>query len=158
MTMLYVPARLSSSAQRDQGGAARCPRRAGSATVEFAVFVPILAALMLGMFEMGRAINVKDILSDAARKAGRTGILPNKATSDITAEVTNILNDNNISTSQVTMTVLVNGAAADASTAKRGDQISVKISIPATQVLWLAPFFLNNQSVDSETIVMMRQA
>jgi hypothetical protein len=52
----------------------------------------------------------------------------------------------------------VNGVAADASTAQRGDQVSVKVSIPASQVLWLAPFFLNNQSIESETMVMMRQA
>lgn len=133
-------------------------RRPGAAAVEFALFAPLLGVLMMGMFEMGRAMNAKEILSDAARKAGRTGILPNKANSDITSEASNILSDNNISTSQLTVTILVNGAAVDASTAVRGDKISVKVSVPATQVLWLAPFFLNSQSIESETIVMMRQA
>jgi Flp pilus assembly protein TadG len=138
--------------------AAGRPRRLGSAAVEFALFAPLLGMLMMGMFEMGRAMNAKEILSDAVRKAGRTGIQPNKANSDITTEVSNILSDNQSSTSQLTVTIQVNGAAVDASTAVRGDMISVKASIPATQVLWLAPFFLNSQSIESETIVMMRQA
>ena len=152
--MTCVPDRHSARATK----AARRPRRPGAAALEFAVFAPILATLMLGMCEMGRAMNARAILSDAARKAGRTGILPNKATSDITADATDILGNNQISTSQLTVTVQVNGAAADATTAVRGDKISVKLSIPATQVLWLAPYFLNNQSIESETIVMMRQA
>jgi Flp pilus assembly protein TadG len=152
--MLCSPTRRSQTAP----GARRRPRRPGTSVVEFALFAPLLGVLMMGMFEMGRAMNAKEILSDAARKAGRTGILPNKATSDITTEASNILSDNSISTSQLTVTVLVNGASADASTAVRGDQISVKVSIPASQVLWLSPFFLNNQTIESETIVMMRQA
>jgi Flp pilus assembly protein TadG len=156
--MLYRPVRVPVSVPAGRRPAGRCSARRGTAVVEFAVFVPILATLMMGMFELGRAMNVKDILSDAARKAGRTGILPNKATSDITTEASNILSDNGINTGQLTVTVLVNGQSADASTAQRGDQISVKVSIPATQVLWLTPFFLNNQTIESETIVMMRQA
>jgi Flp pilus assembly protein TadG len=156
--MPYVSVQVRPSASADKRAASRRHGRRGTAVVEFAVFVPILATLMMGMFEMGRAMNVKDILSDAARKAGRTGILPNKATSDITTEASNILSDNSISTTNMTVTVLVNGAPADASTAQRGDQISVKVSVPAADVLWVSPFFLKSATVESETIVMMRQA
>jgi Flp pilus assembly protein TadG len=156
--MIRAPVRCFQTESADGGAGGRRPRRPGNAAVEFALFAPLLSVLMMGMLEMGRAMNAKEILSDAARRAGRTGILPNKATSDITSEASDILSNNQISTTQLTVTVLVNGAAADASTAKRGDQISVKVSIPASQVLWLAPFFLNNQSIESETIVMMRQA
>ena len=38
---------------------------------------------------------------------------------------------------QTNVTVLVNGAAADASTAQSGDQITVTVTLPVSQVSWL---------------------
>jgi Flp pilus assembly protein TadG len=135
----------------------RGPRRAAAA-VEFALFAPLLAMLVLGMLEIGRALIVKEMLTDAVRKAGRTAILPTKDNAAITAEVNNILADNRIAAPGATVTILVNGQAADARTAARGDRISVRVSVPASQVLWLSPHFLGSGAIESETIIMMRQA
>ena len=46
---------------------------------------------------------------------------------------------------------------ADASTAVRGDQVSVKVSIPMAQVYWTPPLFLTGTTLESETLVMIRQ-
>jgi Flp pilus assembly protein TadG len=129
------------------------------AAVEFVLVLPFLAVFVNGFVELGRAIMVRQVLNDAARKACRKGILPNQDNTAISQDVTNILTDNFSSTSasDATITILVNGQAVDASTAKKNDQISVKVSMPFADVAWTPPFFLSNNAVESETLVMARQ-
>jgi Flp pilus assembly protein TadG len=133
------------------------PRRPGLAAVEFAAIVPFLALLVIGIAEVARAIVVRQVLNDAVRKGCRTGTLPNRATADITTDVTNILSDNSISTSAATITVLVNGQNVDASTAVRGDQVSVQVSIPFSQVSWGIARYLGSSATVQSTLVMQRQ-
>lgn len=127
------------------------------AAVEFAVLAPFLFTLATGAFEVGRGVMVRQILTDAARKACRTGALPGEANSNITSDVNDILTDNSVPTSAATITILVNGNSVDASTAKQGDQVSVKVAVPFNKVSWTPLFFFTNTSVESETLVMMRQ-
>src|SRR5438270_922264 len=67
--------------------------RRGSVVVEFAVLLPVLLTLMLGMFELSRAVLVKQTLTAAARKGVRTGILTLYGNTDITNDATNIMRD-----------------------------------------------------------------
>jgi Flp pilus assembly protein TadG len=135
----------------------RTRKRCGSAAVELAVIAPLLAVIVMGMVEMSRAMMAKVILNDAARKACRTGILPTGSNSTITTEVTNILSDNNISGTSATVTIQVNGNTTDANTAVQNDKVSVKVSVPYTQFAWTPCVFLGNATIESETVVMMRQ-
>jgi Flp pilus assembly protein TadG len=137
-------------------GLRRLGRRA-AATVEFALAAPLLATMVLGMIEMSRGINVKETLSDSARKACRKGCLPGNNNAAIIAEVNDILNDNNIDYTKATITILVNGQSVDASTAVQHDKISVKVAVPASAVFWAGTVFLSGSVVESETVVMMRQ-
>src|SRR5712692_7380358 len=75
-------------------------KRLGTAAVEFAMVVPLIALLTLGMFELGRAMIVKNILSDAARKGCRTGIRSGGNSATISNDVNSILSDNNIDPKQ----------------------------------------------------------
>jgi Flp pilus assembly protein TadG len=50
-------------------------RRRGQALVEFALIVPMLLLLVLGVVEFGRAWNVYQTLTDAAREGARTAVL-----------------------------------------------------------------------------------
>jgi Flp pilus assembly protein TadG len=127
------------------------------AVVEFALLAPLLVSLVLGMFELARGLMVKEMLSDAAQKGCRTGVLPGKTNSDITSDVNNILADNGIASTDVTTTIQVNGRTADLSTANPNDKISVKVAIPVAKVYWVGTVFLSAQSVESETVVMLRQ-
>jgi hypothetical protein len=112
---------------------------------------------MMGMLEFGRAFMAKSILDDAARKACRSAVLPTGTNAVITSEVNDILADNGVASGSATITVQVNGTTADASTAKMGDQISVKVALQYSQIAWTTPFFLSNRTVESETLVMVRQ-
>jgi Flp pilus assembly protein TadG len=139
-------------------GRASSDRRRGAAAVEFAVVAPLLALFIVGLCEVSRAQMVKSVLTDAARHACRTGIRPAANNAAIIADVNKILSDNHINTSAATITILVNGQAVNASTAKANDEISVKVSIPFGQASWTASFFfIASDTVESETLAMLRQ-
>ena len=109
--------------------------RRGAAAVEFALVSIAFFGIVLGIFELGRALMVKHLLTNAARQACRVGILQGKSTSQISAVAVNALTSQGINGDSVT--VQVNDASADASTARSGDEITVLITIPARNVSWL---------------------
>src|SRR5262245_436502 len=131
--------------------------RRGGAAVEFAIIVPILAALMLGMIEVTRAVQVKNVLTDTARSSCRTGIQPGTTTQTIKDNVNTILTANGINPSLATISVLVNNQNVEAAAAKKYDTLSVKIALPIASVNWVTPLFFSNLAVESETLVMMHQ-
>jgi Flp pilus assembly protein TadG len=146
----------------------RRERRLGTAVVEFALLSPLLGMIMMGMFELGRAMMVKNTLSDASRKACRTGIKRDKGNSDINAEVTNVMSDNGYTLTQfnpptvgaITITVTdPNGnPLADSLDAPSGTIVSVQVAIPVSSTTWVPPVFLGSgATLESETVVMMKQ-
>jgi len=144
-------------------------KRLGSAVAEFAILSPFLAMVILGMFELGRAMMVKNQLSDAARKACRTGIKRDKGNTDINSEVTNIMNvDDGYTTAQFNpptvgaINITVTGpngiTLADSLDAPSGSVVSVQVQIPVSSTTWVPPLFLGSGStLESETVVMMKQ-
>ena len=59
---------------------ARCRR--GQALVEFALVLPLLMLLILGIVEFGRAWNAKQILTDAAREGARLSVVGDPSITD----------------------------------------------------------------------------
>lgn len=56
---------------------------AGQSLVEMAVVLPILLALVVGIFEFGRAWNVHQVLVNAAREGARKAVIPTSLESDV---------------------------------------------------------------------------
>jgi Flp pilus assembly protein TadG len=158
---------------RHSRGPAR--RRPAAVLVEFAfVVLFILAPLLTGMVEIGRAVMVKTILTDAARKGAAAAAMNTKTYTDISNDVDDILNTDHQLPSTIAngkATLIVTVATWNASTQTYGsdttvtaatfapkqyDKVSVKVTVNASDVTW---FFLNytNGDVESETVVMMRQ-
>lgn len=52
-----------------------CKRRSGQALVEFALVVPIFLLLVIGVIEFGRAWNLQQTLTDAAREGARRAVV-----------------------------------------------------------------------------------
>ena len=77
--------------------------RRGGAAVEFAIIVPILATLMLGMIEVTRAVQVKNLLTDTARSSCRTGSQVGTTTQTIKDNVNTILTANGVNPSLATI-------------------------------------------------------
>jgi Flp pilus assembly protein TadG len=110
------------------------PRHA-AASVEFAVVVPVFFLLVFGMIELGRGLMVIHLLNNAARAGCRAGVVEGRSNSDISAAVASCLSAQGVTAEAVS--VQVNDGTADAATAQAGDEITVRVSIPAGQVTWV---------------------
>ena len=66
---------------------------AGQAVVEFALLLPILVALVMGVLDMARAYSVLQMVSNAAREGARVAILPVSTNAVITNAVETTLSD-----------------------------------------------------------------
>jgi Flp pilus assembly protein TadG len=142
-------------------------RRSGVAAVEMAFVVPILGLIMLGMFELSRGMMVKQILTGAARKGCRTGILQLYGNSDIISDATNVMADNGFNSTlfnpptigaiNITVTDPNGNTLSDALDAPPGSTVSVQVVIPVTSVKWLTSYFLTAAMFESDTVVMMKQ-
>lgn len=62
-------------------------RQAGQATVEFALVLPVLLLLVLGIMEFGRLLFAYGTLQDAAWAGARLGILPGVSDAQIVQQV-----------------------------------------------------------------------
>ncbi len=132
--------------------------RRGAAAVEMAVVSPFLFAMVLGSIEFGRALMVSNLMTNSAREGARVAVVPGGATSDVTTAVNNGLTSVGITPSNATITVLVNGASADASTANSGDNVTVRVSVPYSRVTWLpGTFFISGTSTIGGQAVMRRE-
>src|SRR5687768_1213461 len=84
-------------------------RRSGIATVECALLAAlVIFPLAMGTFEVSRAMLVRDILSDAARRGCRAGIKAGADNAAITSQVNGVLTDNSINTADATTVIQVN--------------------------------------------------
>jgi Flp pilus assembly protein TadG len=58
-------------------GRRRPDARRGQALVEFAIVIPVLLLLLLGVVDFARAWNVYEVLTDAAREGAREAVVDN---------------------------------------------------------------------------------
>jgi Flp pilus assembly protein TadG len=159
MMLIHSKARLNAA-----GG-----KRRGAAVAEFAIVSPIMALILMGMIELSRGILVKVALSDAARAGCRAGIQRNKANADITQYCKDVMvyngfptfNPGTVGSVYITVTdgktppnTVNNNETLDAPS---GSYVSVTVSIPVSATTWVPQVFLTQGSLESETIVMMKQ-
>jgi Flp pilus assembly protein TadG len=99
---------------------------AGQALVEVAIALPILLALLVGIFEFARAYNVQQVITNAAREGARQGVLPTMGQADAVTRANARLSDANISSATVTFTC--------SSPCTTGAEVGVTIEVPYTFV------------------------
>jgi hypothetical protein len=141
--------------------------RPAVAAVEMAVLVPVLAAIMLGLFELSRGMQVKQILTGAARKGCRTGIIHQYGNVDINSDVIAVMQNNGFDPSKfnpptlgaisIIVTDPSGNTLADALDAPPGSTVSVQVSIPVSSITWGTTMFLPGGVLASDQIVMMKQ-
>ena len=118
----------------------RSGRRAVAA-VEFAILVNlVILPLLLGIWEVGRLIEISQLVSNAAREAARqaaTGQLTNAQVQDVAPDY---LGQAGLPTANVNTTITItdpNGATiTDVSQCKYLDAITITVSIPYSDVRW----------------------
>ena len=154
---------------------ARAKRRAVAA-VEFAMVVPVFAAILIAMFELSRGMMCKETLSNAVRKSARTAIQRDKGSTDAFTDAVNIMSDNGYGTSKfnpaapgttatssnigsvtITCTDPSGNSLTDCLGAPPNSTITIQVSIPVSSVCWVSSFFLTDSMIESETVVMLKQ-
>jgi Flp pilus assembly protein TadG len=113
----------------------RRTKRLGATALEFAIVAPVFFLFVLGIFEIGRGIMVRHLLTNAARRGCRLGIIEGTSTAQINTVTAAALASTGINGD--TVTVLVNNGSSDAANAVAGDQIAVFVSVPAQNVSWV---------------------
>jgi Flp pilus assembly protein TadG len=109
--------------------------RRGTTAVEFAFVGSTVFLIFFGVLELGRALMVSHLLTNAARAGARAGVVEGTSTASITSVVTSALSGVGISSENIN--VKVNDGSTDASASNAGDEITVKVTIPASSVSWL---------------------
>jgi Flp pilus assembly protein TadG len=71
----------------------------GNALIETAITMPILLLLMIGIFEIGRAYETWQVLSNAAREGARMSVTPDNNTATTTARVRQYMADGQLNKS-----------------------------------------------------------
>lgn len=111
---------------------------------------PVLFLLVFGMIEVGRALMVQHLLTNAARDGARAAILDGAAASDVQSQVTSYLSGSSVSGSTVTV------SPDPLDLAEIGDPVSVNVEVPFDSVNWLpSGFFFGG--VNLEATVTMRK-
>jgi Flp pilus assembly protein TadG len=109
--------------------------RRGTTAVEFAFVGSTVFLIFFGVLELGRALMVTHLLTNAARAGARAGVIEGTSTATIKSVVQSALTGVGISGDNVT--VQVNDGSTDASASQAGDEITVKATISASSVSWL---------------------
>lgn len=125
---------------RGKISAGRGPTRRGLAAVEFAVVLPLLVITMLGVWDLGRLIQVNQVLTNVTREAARQATTGNSTSADVQTVVSNGLARAGIPTTGVTTTVtnLTNSARSDPTAATQLDQYQISVTLPSSSVRLLA--------------------
>lgn len=117
----------------------RAVSRAGVAAVELAVVLPLLVFLLVGVWEVGRIIEVQQVLTNAAREGGRQVSTAHKTFDQCKEDVVNYLKLNGItsvSTSDVTIVNLTD-ASRDPINADQLDRFRITVSVPVESIRWI---------------------
>jgi Flp pilus assembly protein TadG len=113
--------------------------------------------LLFGSIDVGRAMMVSNLLTNAAREGGRVSVVSTSSNADVQSTVTSVLTNMGLPANKAQTSVLVNGVAADVSTAKPADLITVTVNVSYSEVSWLpASWFLGNATVGGR-VVMRRE-
>jgi Flp pilus assembly protein TadG len=119
-------------------------RRGGAAAVELAMLMPPILILLLGVWEVGRMIEIQQILANAAREGARqasTGQYTNQQVEQVVAQYLKVAgvpttNLNVTGSNGPQMVTDLTNPTYDVSNAAYLDQIQVKVQIPFQDVRW----------------------
>lgn len=121
------------------------PRRRGVAAVEFAVLLPPILTLLLGIWEVGRIIEIQQLLTNAAREGARQATTGQLTNSQVQTVVTNYLKEAGLPTPNVIVGVSdLTSPGTDVSQANYLDNIQVTASIPYADIKWSVISLITN--------------
>ena len=117
--------------------------RRGATAVEFAFVAPIFFLMVLGIFEIGRACMVRELLTEAARRACRQGVIEGTSSDNIQQAATNYLTSVGISGESANVYVNdVPAGTTNVSAMPAYTEITVVVTVPISNVAWTPLWFV----------------
>ena len=119
----------------------------------FAVVAPVFILMILGMIEVGRAVMVQQIITNASREGARVAVLPGSTSGEVTGRVEDILQAAGVNGASVQI-LNEAGQSMNPENAGFGDVIDVTVSVPFDQVSWLPTSrYFAGKSLTASTIM-----
>ncbi len=126
---------------------ARPPRR-GVAAAEFAVCLPVIVLLVLGMIETCSMVFLKQSLSVAAYEGAHTAVRPGATSADVRATCESILRDRQVNAANVRL------SPSDLAITPEGEYMEVRITAPSNENSVLPLRFFRGTNIDAAAVVM----
>ena len=125
-------------------------KRRGASTVEFALVVPVMLTFTFGLIEMSRISMIKEAVVQASREGARVGVRPTASISDVETRIDEELAIMNITGANVEIT------PGTLDEAEPGDDVTIRITIPISEIS-LVPGFFSFDGVDISAETTMRR-
>ncbi|WP_197534553.1 TadE/TadG family type IV pilus assembly protein [Symmachiella dynata] len=116
--------------------------------MEFAICLPVIALMFMGSIEAASMIFLKEALTVSSYEGARTAAKYDSETDDVVAKVEAMLELRNVSGAVITI------SPAEVSSAERGDQITVTVSIPCNANSLVPLQFFNDQLITVQSIMV----
>ena len=126
--------------------------RRATACVECALILPVLMIFVLGLLEMGRFIEVRQILTSAAEEGARQASAGQVTNAQVVNIVTGCIAAAGLPTTGLTITVSdLTNPGRDVSQATCMDNLQVTVTIPFVNVRWCSSLLVTdaNTKVDA---------
>jgi Flp pilus assembly protein TadG len=128
----------------------RVLKRRGVALVEFSLALPLLLVLLVGIWEVGRMIQVQQSVQNAAREGGRQASTGKRTPSEVTQAVKNYITQAGYTSTNVSVTItnLTNSSRSDPTAAIQLDRFQVVVTMPFDDARLIATkIFTNNRTL-----------
>ena len=103
--------------------------------MEMAMVCPVLFMIVFGLIEVSLGYMAHHLIQDASRQGCRAGICRGQTNTTVLARINNLLAAERITGANTT--ILINNAPGDLATARTGDNVSVRITLDASNVTFL---------------------
>ena len=118
-------------------------RRLGAAVVEFALTLPLLIVLVVGLIEFARLSTLRHAADNAAYEAARHVIVPGATVGEATRQAEDLLARAGVRHGAIS----VNPAVIDEATS----HVTVQVAVPLAGNSWLPPYLTKQRSVVRQT-------
>ncbi len=143
--------------------------RRGVEIVELAMVLPIMVMLVLGIIEFGRAFQMAQLLTSAAREGARLGMLYNvvkqqdidngitSANQKVRTDIRNFLNAAGVNTTNLEVLITKEDGETEVSlddySAMTEQYFTLTVRVPFDDLAAVRPFFMHNATISGQITV-----